>query len=900
MQPSREDAVGGSRSLLMGPKQVVVAATQQPEDLKVPGSREGIRMGAPTTLIGTGDLESHRSLHTSQDILHASHARISIPDRIPPPPSVAPPPPPQQPRPMTPTKTTMTMTDGGRQYTSEDMLSNRNEIRNLEENLRDMEGRVWGAEADTRSQRHQNDHLSKDVQSLRQTLLDRDNYIDHLKRSTLQIRQELDAALQRIASIPPPPPPGVDPAVHDAQVRGLEERAREREGRCGELERKCGEMERRIETLIRENDVLVEHGRSVEREGERLRAIVERQGEDNRAMSSHVHELQQTLHQLSTSLQSTTDSLRVSRSEVESARNEADLLQAEVDRLSGELKKAAMGTREDRRRIAELRRAIDEVVGRYQKAVEEAFEVAEREKALIVEVRSLEVENKDLTVKVGTAQQQLGAAKEENEELMRLSKSFEARVVELQDSEAEGFKKIQDAINKAEEATLERDKCVLREQQLQSEIDRLKETAADTAQRIRQKAEADGASMRAQFGQDRRKFAEQVSGLETTLASVQAMLERAIREKRAAESELEKTSKFIPEEGERLNRMVEDMATRLRISERERFEAVEMAGRFDNIPQEDEIKHLSKLTQLEHDHEALQTEKQQLIQSHEAELTSLIGKHDLHVNELTSQIHLLNEAHTRTSRELQHLLSTQQAASLRWKSDQVAQTRRFEEALSEVRSQLGRAVERCEQLEETVRGLSKARREVGMCLDEERRGSERLRCALRVAEERGEEMVRRTEELARRERDWMVEKKHLQRDIDRFQLEKERISREVAQVKQEASRAFKMRNQVINLKAEIDRVKNRSRLRTHHQTVERQLSRLDDDDDDSDDDDEIGHDEDDDFRRDLEPSRDGSLSSEAESRRSRDASKAVRRSPPKTVAEDRRGMAAGGTVDTQQ
>lgn len=61
---------------------------------------------------------------------------------------------------------------------------------------------------------------------------------------------------------------------------------------------------------------------------------------------------------------------------------------------------------------------------------------------------------------------------------------------------------------------------------------------------------------------------------------MQSQVERAIREKRAAESELDKITRHIPAESDRLTMAVEEMHSKLCASERDRHEALQKLERW--------------------------------------------------------------------------------------------------------------------------------------------------------------------------------------------------------------------------------------------------------------------------------------------------------------------------------
>lgn len=71
--------------------------------------------------------------------------------------------------------------------------------------------------------------------------------------------------------------------------------------------------------------------------------------------------------------------------------------------------------------------------------------------------------------------------------------------------------------------------------------------------------------------------------LEQSYTLLQSQIERAIREKRAAESELEKVTRHIPQEADRLTMAIEEVHSKLRSSERDRHDAIQKLERYLNF-----------------------------------------------------------------------------------------------------------------------------------------------------------------------------------------------------------------------------------------------------------------------------------------------------------------------------
>ena len=61
--------------------------------------------------------------------------------------------------------------------------------------------------------------------------------------------------------------------------------------------------------------------------------------------------------------------------------------------------------------------------------------------------------------------------------------------------------------------------------------------------------------------------------MEQLISKLRSDLDRALREKRAAESEVEKITKHLPEEGNRMNIAFDELHSKLNSAEKERLEA---------------------------------------------------------------------------------------------------------------------------------------------------------------------------------------------------------------------------------------------------------------------------------------------------------------------------------------
>ncbi|KAJ3290894.1 hypothetical protein HK104_006456 [Borealophlyctis nickersoniae] len=646
------------------------------------------------------------------------------------------------------------------------------------------------------------------------------------------------------------------------------------------------EANERVDILIRENDALVEQNRSSRKENEKLREEVSRQAKELhttlQSFEGTREELARTMNDLET--------LKEQKSQLEKEskmwQDELEASTAENESLHADLKRCTGEVRVCQGKIADLKRSLEEVTSRYQVHVRESSALAARERELMESLKTSETEINDLRTKTESLTSENKILRKEYDELLDVSHGLEKRISQMEEKEVDSFKQIQQQVDKAEEAALDRDKAIVAEQQAQREIQRLGDRVKDLQAKFREKVEAEVAILRAQFTTEKRKFAEEMAAMEATHATLQSQADRAIRDKRSAESELEKLTRHLPTDHERLTMTLEELNSKLRASERERHEAVHKLeslhqrltreqNRFEKEKQqiaersedayrrlrrverdleetkEDRVKMLGKLADLEHAHKALQEAKHKAQAQHDAEFAAATQKYENQIAELTSKLEHVGEAHSRTCRELQQLLSEQRQMGERWKEESAHLTSRHTHAVTDLREQLSRSAQRIEELESQILRAEARRKEVLMQLMEEKRDAARVEARCRDAESVMEGLKRQVSAAAVREREVGEEKKQLQRELDRVNLEKERLEREYAfHVKQGAGKASaKLRasmgrlndkdedsfsekkrtsDEIRILKAEIDRVKQRSRARDYPMLQGMELS--DDDD----------------------------------------------------------------------
>ncbi|KAJ3077143.1 hypothetical protein HDU98_007528 [Podochytrium sp. JEL0797] len=619
-------------------------------------------------------------------------------------------------------------------------------------------------------------------------------------------------------------------------------------------------LQQKIKILITENDVLVEENKTRAEGIQQLSQIIEQQSEEITSLRTTETSLESKIAELTESTISVESQLEAANSHATTLHENLASANNETARLDSELAHARETIVSEQTRFAALKVALDQVTEQYKEHVEESEEGARHLSNTITETKTEST----------TLQSNLT-------HLQHLLQTLEKRNQDLLASESTHSHHLSLATEKAHEAFLERDKAALREHQAVEEVKRLEGKYRETAEKWKGKAEAEIATMRAQHLQDRKKLGDEIAHLESKVSQSHAQAERSMREKRAAESELEKMMKHIPDEVERLNGIIEEVAGRLRAAEREKSDNLETLGTLQQKLTRDQNRHekekeelvfqvddfyrrlrraekdledaketavksMTHLTQLEHDTEKLNETTSQKLKQKESELHCIQQRHETELSELHSKLSSLSSTHTKTCQELHALTSTQHSLSSQWKHESASLTSRYDGIISDLRAQITRGHEKIKLLEEEIAEAGQSRKDVVLEVEAERRNTQKVKQVLKGVEDKCDAVTRRLDAVMKSEQEAVVEKKHLQRQIDRLCMERERLERERSYKENRESGSLRQaptrsahhvpssdldsQPDVRALQAEIERVKSRSR--SAHHNIDAFLSTLED------------------------------------------------------------------------
>uniref|UniRef100_A0A8D0XYU5 Sodium channel and clathrin linker 1 n=1 Tax=Sus scrofa TaxID=9823 RepID=A0A8D0XYU5_PIG len=368
-------------------------------------------------------------------------------------------------------------------------------------------------------------------------------------------------------------------------------------------------------------------------------------------------------------------------------------------------------------KVEELSKMTKDLQEQMQKKEEDMESAQGREEASDRRLQQLQSSIKQLEMRLHLSTQEATQLREEKAHLEKQSRELQVKCNELQSEKYEAIIRARDSIQLLEEANLQRNQALLEEKQKEEDIEKMKESFSRIVQEsaIRTRKE-----VRVFYLYLKSKILYSF----TECAEKQGQIERAIREKRAVEEELEK----IYHEG-RINesdyRKLEEMHQRCLVADRSkddlqlRLRTAENKLKQLEINSSEELSRCQEMIQklqkvleserencgfvseerlrLQQENEQLQKQVEELRKialeaQKQAKLKISTMEHEFSIKEHGFEVQLreMEDSNRNSTVELRHLLVTQQKAANRWKEETKKLTESAEIRISNLKSELSR------------------------------------------------------------------------------------------------------------------------------------------------------------------------------------------------------------------
>nr|XP_023404444.1 sodium channel and clathrin linker 1 isoform X2 [Loxodonta africana] len=462
-------------------------------------------------------------------------------------------------------------------------------------------------------------------------------------------------------------------------------------------------LQEQLQLANQEKTQAVELWQTVSRELDRLQKLYQ---EHITEAQIHIVESQKQKDQL-TNFQHLTKQLHVTNENIEMTNQHflktVTEQNTEIEQLRKQLRQAKLDLRVAAAKVEELTKVTEDLQGQIQKKEEDMVSAQGREEASDRRLQQLQSSIKQLETRLCVAIQEANQLRAEKTHLEKHSRELQAKCTELENDKFEAIVRARNSIQLLEEANLQKNQALLEEKQKEEDIEKMKETVSRLVQDAAVRTRKEVANTRKQYNVQISRLTEELSALQMECAEKQGQIERAIREKKAVEEELEK----IYREGrgnESDYRKLEEMHQRCLTSERSkddlqlRLKTAENRIKQLEITSSEEISRCQEMIQklqnvleserencgfvseqrlkLQQENEQLQKETENLRKialeaQKKAKLKISKMEHEFSIKEHGFEVQLreMEDSNRNSTVELRHLLVTQQKATNRWKEE---------------------------------------------------------------------------------------------------------------------------------------------------------------------------------------------------------------------------------------
>ncbi|NXP06380.1 SCLT1 protein, partial [Thinocorus orbignyianus] len=526
-----------------------------------------------------------------------------------------------------------------------------------------------------------------------------------------RLHAELKEALEKQLEALPFMPLGTDIPADEDIVRNLQE----------QLQLTNQEKEQAIELW---QTALQEHDRLQQQYQERMTET-----------QIHVAERQKQKDQL-TGFQQLTRQLHIANEKIELSNQQflktVTEQNVELEQLRKQLRQAKIDGRTANAKVDEMTRLTEKLQGQLERKEEDMVSAQQRETASDKRLQQMQSSIKQLEARLRGTVQDVEQLKTEKAALEKQIGELQTKCANLEREKYDAVAKVQDCIQLLEEANLQKSQALFGEKQKEEEIktmkDEMAQLAEDTAARIRKAVDL----AKKQYNVQVSRLTEELSALQMECGEKQSQIERAIREKRAVEEELEKI--YREERGrESDNRKLEQLHQKYLLAEttkgdlqlslqttQNKLKQLEMNSEEEKSRCQEAISKLQSILDSEREKSAfvseqrlkLQQENEQLQKEMESlrklateaqqkakiKISTMEHEHAVKEHGFEARLKEMEDSSQKSTAELRRLLVAQQKATNRWKEETKNLTETAEARISKLKSELSQQKLRSQEL----------------------------------------------------------------------------------------------------------------------------------------------------------------------------------------------------------
>ncbi|XP_065693743.2 sodium channel and clathrin linker 1 isoform X3 [Patagioenas fasciata] len=436
-----------------------------------------------------------------------------------------------------------------------------------------------------------------------------------------------------------------------------------------------------------------------------------------------------SLQQLIEKLHTANEKIELSNQQLQKTVTEQNV---ELEELRKQLRQAITDVQTASTRLDETTKLTEKLQGELERREEDVISAQQRERASDKRLREMQSSIIQLETR-------LCVALEDAEQLTRERTALEKQIQELQtryaDVEREKYDavgKVQDCIQLLEDANLQRSQALVAEKQKEEDIkkmkDELAQLAEDTAARIRKEVDM----VKKQYDMQISRLTEELSALQMECGEKQGQIERAIREKRAVEEELEKAykqdrgyesdmrkleqmhQKYLLAEATKCDLQLTLQTTQNKLKqlemnyEEEKSRSQEIVSRLEStlasereksvFISEDRLKLQQENEQLQREMDGLRKLASEAQRNAKIKISTMEHEYALKESGYEAQLKEMEDTSHKSTAELRRLLLAQQKATIRWKEETKSLTETTEARITKLKGELSQQKLRSQEL----------------------------------------------------------------------------------------------------------------------------------------------------------------------------------------------------------
>ncbi|XP_044285644.1 sodium channel and clathrin linker 1 isoform X2 [Varanus komodoensis] len=529
-------------------------------------------------------------------------------------------------------------------------------------------------------------------------------------------------------------------------------------------------LQEQLQLANKEKEHVLELWQTVSQELERLQQIYQ---EHMTEAQIHIVERQKQKDQL-TSFQQLTKQLHLANEKTEST-NKVFLKtvmeqNAELELLRKQQRQSKLNLRTAAAKVEEMTRLIEDLRAQMTRKEEEILAAREREETSDRHFQQLQSSIKQLETRLCVAVQDSKQLRTERTNLEKQIQELQSKCSNIEGEKYDAVEKVRHTLQLLEEANLQKSQAMVAEKQKEEEIENMKEAVSqllqDAASRTRKEVENERKRYNIQIS----RLTEELTALQMECGEKQSQIERAVRERRAVEEELEK----IYREGrgnEDDYRKLDELYQRCLNAERTKDDLqLSLQTAQNKIKQlqmnyEEEIGHCREMIyklqsildserencgsvseerlKLQQENEQFQKEMEELRklvlevqQAAKLKISTMENEHLIKEHGFEARLKELEDVNQNSTAELRHLLIAQQKATNRWKEETKKLTEVSEARINSLKSELNRQKIHTQELVCQLERANEKVIESEKLMKEQQEKVDRLQRRLSQAEER--------------------------------------------------------------------------------------------------------------------------------------------------------------------